>query len=277
MNTFHLVTFRFTSKPYFARMFGLAILILAGLTLTSCESSIAIKANKDASTEIQVQADVGTIVYNTIKAVSSGMGEISSSATGQASDGEAAAAAPAKEEPVFSAKEIGDSLAAGDMTNVSVSTPTISSISVYGKLPAPANQTVTLKNNNAKVANFVACTKNSLTLILSPSTMYGIAASLPEDAKSYLDLLMAPVFSGETMSPSDYIDLVATVYGQELSDELQSSAVKITLSSPEGTSIKKTALSDATNVKTAADQVTFLIPLAEFLTLSDTKTFSITW
>lgn len=252
-----------------------AVLAVGAVLFTSCESSISIKANKDSSTQIQVNADVGPIVYNTIKAVTAGMSEMA--ASGNQASGTAKNDA-GKDVPIFSAAEIKSGLSTGDMTDVSVSTPTVSSLSINGKLSAPADQVSTLNDTNSvKVANFVTCTKNSLTLILAPAMIKQIGESLPQSTKSYLDLLMAPVFTGEQMSASEYIDVVAAVYGDELSKELASSAVKITLAVPDGTTIKKTSLSDAQNVKTSAGQVTFSIPLAEFLTLSATKTFSISW
>src|SRR5574344_1075380 len=56
-----------------------AVLAVGAVLFTSCESSISIKANKDSSTQIQVNADVGPIVYNTIKAVTAGMSEMAAS------------------------------------------------------------------------------------------------------------------------------------------------------------------------------------------------------
>lgn len=242
--------------------------------MTSCSSSITVQAKKDCSSDVQIQTDLGNTVLQTIKSVTAGMNQISSSANGSTA---APADTSATDKPVFSAPEISQALSQGDITNVVVQTPTSSSISVSGTLPAPADQKMTLKQDGIKLANFITCTKNSLTLILAPETVLNVVKSLPEESQSYLDLLMAPVITGEQMSASEYVELVGAVYGDEMSKELASSAVKISLVTPAGVQLKKSSLSDTKNVKTAADRVVFSIPLAEFLTLSTAQTFSISW
>jgi len=188
-----------------------------------------------------------------------------------------ASTANSQEIPVFSTKDTEQALSAGGITNVSVTTPSATSLSAKGTLPAPADQKTVLDGKGIKLANFVTCTKNSLTVILSPETIQQTTAALTEESRSYLDLLMAPVFTGEEMSASEYEDLIAAVYGTEMEKELASSLVKITLVTPAGCTLKKSAIADGKNVKTSGDRAVFTIPLTEFLTLQTSQTFSITW
>lgn len=272
-----------------ARLTVAAVTTALLFAFTACDSSVTIQANKDSSSNISIDADIGKTVYNTIKAVTAGINMMNDSAI-QAANAAAESSktdntkasgtkptASQTELPIFSAADIKEGLSAGDITNISVSTPSNTAVSIKGTLPAPANQKAVLDGKGIKLANFITCTKNSLTVILSPETMRSIAASLPEDTKSYLDLLMAPVFTGEEMSASEYEDLVAAVYGDDMKKEIASSTVKITLVTPAGNTLKRSALADAKNVKTSGDRAVFSIPLAEFLTLQSAQTFSISW
>lgn len=60
--------------------------------------------------------------------------------------------------------------------------------------------------------------------------------SSDEQILQFLDLLLAPVFNDEKMATSEYLEIIASFYGQELSDELKES--KLIISSQNST--KKT-------------------------------------
>ena len=240
------------------------------LTATSCSSEISISANKDCSTDFEFSADIGNAVYSTIQAVTAGLNEINNAASAEQNT-------TSKDMPLFSSAQIEKAFSTSDVKNLKVQTPTVSSITVSGTALAPDEQTSVIEKDNMKIANFITCTKNSLTLIVALSTVQNLVASLPEEPKSYLDLLMAPVLTGEEMSEDDYISLIGAVYGEKMQKEFSDASVKITLVPPEGCSLKKSALSDTKNVKTSSNKAVFTISLVEFLTLSSAKTFSIAW
>ena len=98
---------------------------------------------------------------------------------------------------------------------------------------------------------------NQLTLNVSPETMVAFAQSLPEEFLVYMSMLAAPVFTGEPMTQEEYLGLIAALYGQPLADEIEQADIKITLESPNG------------------KKQTFNLPLVEFFTLTEEKTFSI--
>ena len=98
---------------------------------------------------------------------------------------------------------------------------------------------------------------NQLTLNVSPETMIAFAQSLPEEFLVYMSMLAAPVFTGEPMTQEEYLGLIAALYGQPLADEIEQADIKITLESPSG------------------KKQTFNLPLVEFFTLTEEKTFSI--
>lgn len=70
----------------------------------------------------------------------------------------------------------------------------------------------------------------------SADTLKKFYNSSDEQILQFLDLLLAPVFNDEKMATSEYLEIIASFYGQELSDELKES--KLIISSQN--SIKKT-------------------------------------
>lgn len=60
--------------------------------------------------------------------------------------------------------------------------------------------------------------------------------SSDEQILQFLDLLLAPVFNDEKMATSEYLEIIASFYGQELSDELKENKLIISTQN----SIKKT-------------------------------------
>lgn len=52
--------------------------------------------------------------------------------------------------------------------------------------------------------------------------------SSDEQILQFLDLLLAPVFNDEKMSTSEYLEIIASFYGQELADELKESKLIVT-------------------------------------------------
>jgi len=74
-------------------------------------------------------------------------------------------------------------------------------------------------------------------------------------------LFMAPVFTGEPMSEKDYTELVASLYGQDLADELASAHLNIALYAPEN----------------AKKEKPFSISLVTLLTLTEPVSYSLSW
>ena len=73
----------------------------------------------------------------------------------------------------------------------------------------------------------------------------------PYEFQSYIDLFMAPAFSDEEMTTEEYVDLVASVYGQELADEVLSSKLRITFQKNNKTVTKEINLVDLFNISSS--------------------------
>ena len=234
-------------------------LILACLVfmLASCGSSLSVKAGSDKSSQVQFNMELGKVFASAFEDIAQNAG--------------------ASDFDLFSEKEITSAFNGSDFKDVKVSVPSKTGLSVSGTVPPSDEQKAVSNEGSLKIANFVLCTDTSLTLVFSPESVKGLSAQLPEESREFLDLLMAPVLTDEKMDVSEYIDLLASVYGDEIASEIKNASIKVTLECPSGKTIKKTSLSTAASSKTASSKATLSIPLADFLCLDSTRVFSISW
>ena len=91
--------------------------------------------------------------------------------------------------------------------------------------------------------------KGKITAELSPEKLKAFYDSSDEDIVQFLDLLLAPVFNDETMDADEYIETIASFYGDAAADEINDSNFKITLVDLDGNKKVK------------------IIPIAELLSL----------
>lgn len=74
----------------------------------------------------------------------------------------------------------------------------------------------------------------NIRLSFSAETLQKLYELLPFELKSYIDMLMAPSFTGEEISDEEYLDLVGTVYGEKVADELKDASVRFTVYTADG-------------------------------------------
>ncbi|MCQ2613774.1 MAG: hypothetical protein MJ183_09270 [Treponemataceae bacterium] len=122
--------------------------------------------------------------------------------------------------------------------------------------------------------------ENLCIVTFSPQFFSSVFRMMNEETQGYIDLLMAPSFTGEEMTPEEYIDLLAVVYGNSLADAAEKSTFDLILQTdgkitasvmPEGSS----ATASVSGI--SAQAVKFTIPLAEFLTNTGTASYSVSW
>ena len=210
----------------------LIILPILAILLSSCNGQIKISVDKAGNADIEFASSMGTALENLIVSLSSSDNPPNSSET---------------ETPFFDSSAIKNSLTHSGLKNIQVKTPKRTSVDFSAQLPD-------LKNKQNILAQTLKFTGSSLTFTISPEIAFQIKNSMDEDVQSYIDLLMAPVFSGESMQLSEYTELVSSVYGQQIADELLTSRISIQLSIP-------------------GKSKTFEVPLTQLLTVSDKLEF----
>ena len=90
-------------------------------------------------------------------------------------------------------------------------------------------------------------TAKDVEIVISVENLQKFYELCPEQFQNYIDLFMSPSFTGEEMTTEEYVDLVASVYGQELADEVLTSKLKITLQNNDKKVIKEISLLDILN------------------------------
>ena len=76
--------------------------------------------------------------------------------------------------------------------------------------------------------------KGRIKASITRKSLEDFYASADEQTKMILDLFLAPVFNGEEMSESEYVEMVASFYGEKAANEVNETIVKINLISKDG-------------------------------------------
>jgi hypothetical protein len=71
-----------------------------------------------------------------------------------------------------------------------------------------------------------------LVIALDLQTAPDVLALLSPDAVDYLNALMAPAVTGESITRREYLNLISTLYGKPIADEIQSASIKASLNLP---------------------------------------------
>ena len=97
-----------------------------------------------------------------------------------------------------------------------------------------------------------------------------LLALISPDVKDYLAALMAPLATGEKMTRTEYLDLVRSVYGRGISDEIAASRIRVSIDFPG----QITGVTGGTFSGRKAD---FDIPLTDVLVLEKPLSYEVEW
>lgn len=206
---------------------------------TGCSSKVTIQANPNKSQDVEIKIDLGKHLLKTINGLTQGLGKFM--------DGEEIPEITAAN--LVTKRDIENTIGTQGAKNISVANLSKEMLDIKFSL-----------DKNSDLKNFIEQTDNSLSLNLSGSSLQEIYFSFDEDDTMILDLLMAPCFTGEEISAEDYADVIETLYGRELANDLRTAKIDWILVAPKG-------------VKSRTFQTTVL----DFLTLTGEKKFDIQW
>lgn len=192
-------------KLFFA--FSLLIIFL----LTGCTSEISFILNKDGS--------VTTGFYG---AAGKGFTELLKSTTGS-KDNNAS---------LFDAKAISKELEKSGFKKVMVICKNKNDIAI--------DVTDEKKKSEFFTSGLLTVKNNKLSVNLSGDILKKYYESTDEQSAAYLDMLLSPVFSGDTMTESEYLELVSSFYGKAVADEVKNTSIVIEIKNPDGKTTKHT-------------------------------------
>jgi hypothetical protein len=147
---------------------------------------------------------------------------------------------------VFNANEIKTSVVQTGLEEIDVSGVKNSTLDIKGIIPTDKSD-IFSKSGIIKYGTKA----NDVEIVISAETLQKFYEFCPEQFQTYIDLFMSPSFTGEEMTTEEYVDLVASVYGQELADEVLTSKLHITLQKNDSKVVKEISLLDLLNNSTS--------------------------
>ncbi|GBU28705.1 hypothetical protein R84B8_02265 [Treponema sp. R8-4-B8] len=93
---------------------------------------------------------------------------------------------------------------------------------------------------------------------------------LSSDISDYLNALMAPIATGEIMSKTEYLEVVASFYNKSISDEIASSRIRVSVDFPG-------SVTSAKGGTFSGKRVVFDIPLLDLLVLETPISYEVNW
>ena len=193
------------------------------LFLTSCKSQIKITFSKNACT-VKYSTKLGKALFDTFYAFA---GETES-------------------EKIFDTEQFKQIFSEGGLKNVSAESKVIDEISIQGDIDGNngdfiSGSSIIKSSNNGK----------NVEIEFSRNNLLKMYDNMPSIMRSYIDLFMAPVFTEEEMSNEEYLELISSVYGQILADEIKTSTVDFIVVLSDGkTKQFSLELIDLINIKT---------------------------
>ena len=193
------------------------------LFLTSCKSQIKITFSKNACT-VKYSTKLGKALFDTFYAFA---GETES-------------------ERIFDTEQFKQIFSEGGLKNVSAESKVIDEISIQGDIDGNNADFI----SGSSIIKFSNNGKN-VEIEFSRNNLLKMYDNMPSIMRSYIDLFMAPVFTEEEMSNEEYLELISSVYGQILADEIKTSTVDFIVVLSDGkTKQFSLELIDLINIKT---------------------------
>jgi hypothetical protein len=144
------------------------------------------------------------------------------------------------------------------------------------------NLYVKTKADKAKILNDVApelireISENLIDISISPENLQSVLAVLPEETVGYVDLLCAPIFTYEELSPEEYCEVLSAIYGKTLALEALESNFTIEILVPNLIKKINVKLPNAVT-QTEKNKVIITIPLVDFLCNLEESIISVSW
>lgn len=190
-------------------IFACAVVILS---FASCTSEITLELKKDGSVNVEYS---GTAEKALAALLNSASGMTGSDTENSQSS------------VIFDTKEIEYEMGTNGFSNVKAASKN------------GPDLTVSMTDKNGKSALFtsgvVSIKNGKLNATLSPKNLVKFYNSADSQTVMFLDMLLSPVFNEEQMTEEEYLEVLASFYGEDIAEEIKNSKFRITLKNPDGT------------------------------------------
>ena len=203
----------------YSKAFAAALVFISlsvSVFFTGCTSQITLELKKDGSIDVAFEGIAGK-AFAAMLSSASGMGN------------------NAADTVIFDTKEIEYEMAGNGFSNVKAVSQNATDLFV------------TMTDKNRKSALFtsgVVTAKNGkLSATLTPQKLLSFYNQADSQTVMFLDMLLSPVFNDEVMTEEEYLEVLASFYGEEIADEIKNADFRITLKNPDGSqTIQKLSL-----------------------------------
>ncbi|NLK46741.1 MAG: hypothetical protein GX297_08860 [Treponema sp.] len=211
------------------------------MIFTSCTTSVSLEARQDKTGAVAMQ----TKISPSVQALLSSLAGADST------------------EALFDEAQIRASLKAAGFAVTGLKFPSKSALTVTAETK---NITTMLRGSK----DFISVTGDNgisdMRIKLSPENIRKAVAIMPEDTALYVELLIAPVFTGEAMTAQEYTDLIAIAYGEKIAQDLLKAKVNLMFSVPGTIVSAEMTNSNENDVIVKNNAITMSIPLIRLLT-----------
>jgi len=239
-----------TKKSHLVKTLAFASLIAAALV--SCAPSVKIDIANDDSAKMEFSTSLSKSIEGSIRSLM----RLQTS------------------EPLYKEAPVRASLVATGLDVEAINFPSMTGIEIKAGI-----KNINTSLNYAKEAVKVVPKGSGKEAVIkfSPQIITEALNFMPEETRTYADLLMAPVFTGEKMTPDEYLFLLSMVYGETLANELAKSVFFVELSAP--SAVKQASLSDTSlgTVSISGNKAVFNISLYKLLSTSGTTEYLVSW
>ena len=111
---------------------------------------------------------------------------------------------------------------------------------------------------------------SSIVIVLNRESAPEIISMLSPEIEEYLSALMAPVVLGETSTRQEYLNLLTSIYGRPLSDEIAAARIRAFIEFPR-------PVTEIRGGNASGKQAEFDIPITDILVLERPLYYSISW
>ena len=205
-------------KNRFAKflIFSFSFLICCGFS--SCNVFLSLTQNQNGNVNVEFSGIPEEAFINTIKSF-------------LANDSESAT----NKNLIIDTAQIKSFLINSGFTNVEVSNQIGANVDI--KMTIPKDKTFIFDSKLVFSNNSES--NSSFGIELSPATLQTFYANADEQIISILDILISPAFYGEEISEEEYIETIASLYGNDVAAEMNKSEIYITLKNKSGKTLKK--------------------------------------
>ncbi len=197
--------------------------LISALFLSSCTIDLTLTMLKDGSVSISLEGGAGQ-AFTQMLLSASGVGNIDNAGGTDPSNSSSKTTNALNQSLDF--KEIEYELSKAGFIDITSQAQGTSSVRLSMKDPNRLSYIFT--------SGLITYENKELKLNLNRKSLVDFYNSADQQTAMILDLFIAPVFNDEEMTEAEYIEMLATFYGQDAANEVRDSFINITLKNLDG-------------------------------------------